>query len=59
MRSKVFTVVVMMLVGIVASPGLASVQFDGCTWYLSEDPSFLKLNQESSCPRWISARLAM
>ena len=47
MRSKVFTVVVMLLVCVVASQGFASVQFDGCTWYLSEDPSFLKLNQDN------------
>ncbi|TFG49124.1 MAG: hypothetical protein E4H40_03490 [Candidatus Brocadiia bacterium] len=48
MRSKITTVVVLcvVFVGIIASNGSASVRFDGLTWYHTENPELLKINED-------------
>jgi hypothetical protein len=48
MRNRVVTAMILWVVCICVLPsqGLAAVRFDGLTWYHSEDPSRLKLNED-------------
>jgi hypothetical protein len=46
MRNKAVAAVVLSVVCVLSSPGLAAVSFDGLMWYHSEDPSRLALNED-------------